>query len=304
MIHFPKLLPAMVLSLCIAGGTGSMVAAEKIRVLIVTGQNNHDWQRSTPAIKALLEETDRFTVTVSTTPSEEAPEDAWNDWKPNFKSHQAVISDYNGKMWPEPIKAEFVEYVESGGGLVLVHAANNAFTGWKEFEEMCGLMWRDASYGERIHLDEKMKLVRTPKGEGPGAGHGHSHAYQITVTDQTHPIFKGMPERWMHVSDELYHGQRGPAHGMHILAVAFSSKESNGTGVYEPMAWWIPRGKGKVVTLLPGHLGAGQDRPHAFDCIGFRAVVQRSTEWAATGSVTLSLPTNFPTATATSTVSP
>ncbi len=44
-------------------------AADKIRVLILDGRNNHDWVRTTEACKATLEATGRFTVTVATAPA-------------------------------------------------------------------------------------------------------------------------------------------------------------------------------------------------------------------------------------------
>jgi hypothetical protein len=270
-------------------------SAEKISVLLITGQNNHDWASSTPVIHDLLEETGRFDVTVSTTPSSESPKDAWNDWNPAFKNYDVVLSDYNGDMWPEAVKTNFVTYVNDGGRVTLVHAANNAFSGWKEFETMTGLLWRDAGYGDRLYLDESEKPVRQTKGEGPGAGHGAGHAYQITTRDPQNAIFKDLPKVWMHVADELYHGQRGPAENMHILATAFSSKESGGTGVHEPMVWWIPYGKGKVITLVPGHLGKNQSHPTPYDCTGFRVVLQRSVEWVATDKVTIPAPKNLPT---------
>ncbi len=275
---------------------GLVSAAEKINVLIVTGQNNHNWVASTPIIKGLLEETGRFTVSVSTTPTKEAPKDAWQDWSPKFKNYDVVLSDYNGAMWPDAVKTEFVSYVNDGGRVVEVHAANNSFTGWTEYEAMTGLLWRAASYGERIYFDGNMKPVRVPKNEGPSAGHGAGHAYQITTLDEQNPIFKGLPKVWMHVNDELYHGQRGPAENMHILATAFSSTESKGTGVSEPMVWWIPYGKGKVITLVPGHLGENVKHPTTYDCVGFRTILQRSVEWVATDKVTLPVPKNFPTA--------
>jgi len=270
-------------------------SAEKISVLLVTGQNNHDWASSTPVIEKLLEETGRFDVTVSATPTTDAPKDAWNDWNPAFKSYDVVLSDYNGEMWPAVVKRNFVTYVNDGGRVALVHAANNAFNGWTEFETMTGLLWRDAGFGDRLYLDENEKLVRQPKGEGPGAGHGAGHAYQITTRDAQNPIFKDLPRVWMHVADELYHGQRGPAENMHILATAFSSKESGGTGVHEPMVWWIPYGKGRVITLVPGHMGKNQSVPTPYDCVGFRVVLQRSVEWIATDKVTIPEPKNFPT---------
>lgn len=292
-----KLIPSLVATsalVLVSLGAALSSPGKKVTVLIVTGQNNHDWVRSTPVIRRLLEETGRFDVSVSTSPSKDAPDDAWNDWSPKFKDHDVVLSDYNGKMWPDPVKEDFVSYVSGGGHVVLVHAANNAFGGWREFEQMTGLLWRDASQGDRLYLDEALKLVRQPKGEGPGGGHGAGHAYQIATRDKQNPIFKDLPEVWMHVSDELYHAQRGPAKDVHLLATAFSSKESGGTGVHEPMVWWIPFGKGKVITLVPGHLGENDKSPTPFDCVGFRTVLQRSVEWVATDKVTIPRPKNFP----------
>lgn len=292
-----KLIPSLVaISALTLAGLGAAISSggKKVTVLIVTGQNNHDWVRSTPIIKSLLDETKRFEVSVSTTPSQDAPADAWNDWAPKFGNYDVVLSDYNGKMWPEPVKEDFVRYVNDGGHVVLVHAANNAFNGWKEFEKMTGLLWRDANYGDRLYLDENLKQVRQAKGEGPGGGHGAGHAYAIATRDDKNPIFKDLPEVWMHGSDELYHAQRGPAEDVHILATAFSSKESGGTGVHEPMVWWIPYGKGKVITLVPGHLGANDKFPTPYDCVGFRTVLQRSVEWVATDAVTIPKPKNFP----------
>ncbi|GAA5119612.1 ThuA domain-containing protein [Luteolibacter yonseiensis] len=247
--------------LTLAIATALPASAGKIGVLLITGQNNHDWVSSTPVIERLLEETGRFDVTVSTTPSPESPKDAWNDWNPAFKNYDVVLSDYNGEIWPDTVKTNFTAYVNDGGRVTLVHAANNAFGGWKEFETMTGLLWRDSNSGDRVYLDENEKPVRQPKGEGPGAGHGAGHAYQITTRDSQNPIFKDLPKVWMHVADELYHGQRGPAENMRILATAFSSKESGGTGVHEPMIWWIPYGKGRVITLVPGHMGKDQSKP-------------------------------------------
>jgi hypothetical protein len=38
---------------------------------------------------------------------------------------------------------------------------------------------------------------------------------------------------------------------------------------------------------------------YSMKCIGFQAVVNRGTEWAATGQVTIPVPEKFPTATTT-----
>src|SRR5438067_7769687 len=40
----------------------------KIRVVIIDGQNNHDWRSTTPIMKKALEDCGRFTVAVATSP--------------------------------------------------------------------------------------------------------------------------------------------------------------------------------------------------------------------------------------------
>jgi type 1 glutamine amidotransferase len=133
-----------------------------------------------------------------------------------------------------------------------------------------------------------------PKGSGPGAGHGAGHAFKVVIRDGEHPVTKGMPQEWMHATDELYHGMRGPAEKVHLLATAFSDKSKGGTGEHEPMMWTVAYGKGRVFHTPMGHV-MGPNLT-AMQCVGFIGTLQRGTEWAATGKVTLPLSEKFPTA--------
>ena len=283
---------ATLLALALLPIVTAATAAETLRLLVVDGQNNHDWKAMTPPMKRALEATGRFTVDVATTPEANAPKEAWDAFRPEFAKYDAVLSNYNGQPWPEAVRKSLVEYVKGGGGLVVVHAANNAFAEWPEWNAMIGLGWRDNTFGDRLTVDDQGKVVRTPKGEGPGAGHGPQHSYTIDVRDADHPVTKGMPAHWKHAKDELYHGQRGPAEDMHILASAHSAKDGGGTGANEPMIWTIPFGKGRVFTTVMGHVGGGET--DAIRCVGFQTVVARGCEWAATGKVTLPIPDDFP----------
>jgi type 1 glutamine amidotransferase len=269
-------------------------AADKVRVLIIDGQNNHNWAAMTPPMKATLEKTGRFTVDVATTPPGKSPKEAWDKFRPDFSKYDVVLSNYNGDPWPEDVNKGLEKFVSGGGGLVIIHAANNAFEGWVEYNKMIGLGWRsNNNFGDRITVNDDGNVVRTPKGEGITAGHGPQHEFKIVVRDAEHPVTKGLPKEWMHAKDELYHGQRGPAENMHILATAFSATENRGTGAHEPMIWWIPYGKGRVFTTVMGH--AMGDDITAIRCVGFQTVMTRGSEWAATGKVTLPIPENFPT---------
>lgn len=267
----------------------------KVKVLMLSGQNNHDWKRTTPLMEKILLDSSRFEVSISNSPPSGSPAAAWESWRPKFKDFDVVFSDYNGDQWPEVVRQEFVSYVNDGGRVLIQHAANNAFPGWTEYEKMCGLLWRGKDEGKRVYLDDEGKKVEEPAGMGPGAGHGRLHDWTIT-SRATHPIFTDMPVTWLHAFDELYHGQRGPAENMNILATAQSTVESGGTGKHELMVWWIPFGQGKVLSMMPGHLWSGQEDLRAFQCVGFRTLLQRSTEWVATDQVSIELPDPFPTA--------
>ena len=209
-------------------------AADKINVLIIDGQNNHGWAKTTPVIKDMLEKNGKFTVDVLTSPpkpdpkkpmtdaEKKAAEEGWAKFRPDFTKYQVVFSNYNGQDWPAEVNAAFEKYMQNGGGLVIFHAANNSFTKWTEWAKMVALLWQGAPNGDRITVDDSGKIVRTPKGEGIGAGHGPQHPYELVVRDKEHPITKGMPEKLMHVKDELYQGQRGPGENMDILMTAFA----------------------------------------------------------------------------------
>ena len=102
---------------------------------------------------------------------------------------------------------------------------------------------------------------------------------------------KGLAPRWMHAKDELYDRLRGPARNVIVLASAFSDKKTGGTGLDEPLLFAIGFGQGRVFHTALGH------SVEAMKCVGFATTLQRGTQWAATGKVTLAPPDNFPTAT-------
>jgi type 1 glutamine amidotransferase len=266
----------------------------KIKVILIDGQNNHNWRATTPLLKKELEDSGRFTVDVSSNLKEGDKPGEIKDtvpFPPDLSKYDVLLSNYNGAAWPAEFQKSLEEKLKDGKiALVIVHAANNAFGNWAEYNKMIGMGWRGAGAGDRLTLDADGKEVRVEKGKGPGAGHGAGHAFKIVVRDSEHPITKGMPKEWMHAQDELYHGMRGPIENVHLLATAFSDKAKGGTGEHEPMIWTITYGKGRVFHTPMGHDLNGMR------CIGFATTLRRGTEWAATGQVTLPIPQDFPTA--------
>jgi type 1 glutamine amidotransferase len=242
-------------------------------------------------LKKLLEETGLFTVDVATTPSKGGD---MSQFHPEFKKYRVVISNYNGEPWSKETQDAMVAFVRAGGGFVSVHAADNAFPKWPEYNEMIGVGgWegRNEKAGPYLRLrDGKWVKDMTP---GVGGSHGKQHEFVIVTRAPDHPIMKGLPARWMHAKDELYDRLRGPANNVLVLASTFSTKESGGSGEEEPSLMVVPFGEGRVFHTAMGH-NNGPDIS-AQRCVGFIATFQRGTEWAATGKVTQKVPADFPT---------
>jgi uncharacterized protein len=277
-------------ALAILLATVSMHAAG-LRALIVDGQNNHDFKSTTPHLKKMLEETGLFTVDVATSPGKGGD---MSTFKPKFADYRVIISNYNGEPWSEETQQALVEFVRNGGGFVSVHAADNAFPKWKEYNEMIavgGWEGRNEKSGPYLRLrDGKWVHDTTP---GVGGSHGQQHAFVVDTRMPQHPIMAGLPAQWMHAKDELYDRLRGPAENVTVLASAMSSKETRGSGEHEPLLMVIQFGQGRVFHTALGH-NNGKDLT-AQKCVGFISTLQRGTEWAATGKVTQKVPSDFPT---------
>ncbi len=267
---------------------GVQVEAAELKALIIEGQNNHRvWPKTSRMMKKYLEETGLFTVDIVRT----APKGTDPNFHPNFDAYDVVVSNYNGAPWPKETQEDFVRYVREGGGFVVVHAANNAFGNWREYNEMIGLGgWggRNEKHGPYVYFDDSGKLVRDTS-PGRGGHHGPQHEFVITIRDENHPVTRGMPRQWKHAKDELYDSLRGPAENMHVLATAYSAKEKGGTGRHEPMMMTIRYGSGRVFHTPMGHAD------YSMECVGFIVTLQRGAEWAATGKVTVPIPPDFPT---------
>lgn len=266
-------------------------AAGPIRVMVLDGESGgpyHKWQLVTPVLRKELEETGLFQVDVVTAPK--AGED-FSAFKPDFAKYQVVVANYDAADWPAELKASFEQYVKNGGGLVTVHAADNAFGKWAEYNKMIGVGgWRDRDEKSGplwFFKDGKLQSDTSP---GKAGRHGRRVPYQMVTREPNHPIMKGLPAAWMHQGDELYNSLRGPGENMTVLATAYSDPANAGTGRDEPLLMVLGYGKGRIFHTAMGH------DVNALSCEGFITTFQRGAEWAATGKVTQKVPANFPTA--------
>ncbi len=274
----------MVVMATALGGLSSK-ADEPLKALIIDGQNNHAcWPKTTQMMKRHLEDTKRFTVDVVT----HAAKGEDPSFKPAFTDYNVVVSNFGhgAAEWPKETQDAFEAYVRDGGGLVVIHAADNAFPAWDAYNQMIGLGgWggRTEKSGPYVYYDESGKLVRDTS-PGRGGSHGPQHEFPVVIRAADHPVTRGMPASWMHAKDELYDSLRGPAENMNVLATAWSPK----TKRHEPMIMAIDFGKGRVFHTPMGH------ETYSMECVGFITTLQRGSEWAATGRVTIPLPEDFP----------
>src|SRR6266849_6675143 len=140
-----SLLSALLVSSLLVFAPMSAPAASPIRVMLLDGESGgayHKWQLITPVLKKELEETGLFQVDVVTAPP---PGGNFGAFKPDFGKYQAIVFNYDApdERWPAELKASFEKYMQDGGGLVIVHAADNAFPGWAAFNSMIGVGgWR------------------------------------------------------------------------------------------------------------------------------------------------------------------
>lgn len=266
-------------------------AAAPIKVMILDGASAaayHDWKLTTQVMKRELDETSLFDVTVVSAPPSDGD---FSGFHPDFAQYQVVVLNYDSQDWPAPLKAAFESYMKNGGGLVVVHGADNAFPDWPAFNQMTGIGgWRgrDAPAGPKWYY-QNGKLT-SDSAPGPAGQHGHRKPFRVMARAPQHPIMRGLPREWMHAADELYTRLRGPGKNMTVLATAYADPANRGTGFDEPMLMAIRWGKGRIFHTTLGHDAA------ALSCVGFITTFQRGTEWAATGRVTQKVPMTFPTA--------
>ena len=268
----------------------SVLAKDKIKVLILDGpQSAHNHKASTPVMKQILENSGVFTVDHSRSTKEAIKA---GEYRPHFKNYDVVVINEGARamVWPKTTQKDFEEYVKNGGGMVTIHAGNNCWPRWEEYNKMTGVGgWggRNEKSGPYLYINDNGEVIRDTS-KGRGGAHGPQHEFEVVVRDKDHPIMKGLPPVFKHGPDELYDKLRGPAENVTILASAYSAKEKKGTGRHEPTLMVIDYGEGRIFHSILGHSDKQMKEG------SFVTTFLRGTEWAATGKVTIPIPVDFP----------
>jgi len=270
----------------------SSCAQEPISTIIITGQNNHNWPVSSIALQQTLNNSGLFTAEIAQSPAAGGDMESFNV---DFSKYRLVVLDYNGDNWNESMKQGFLDYINNGGGLVVYHAADNAFGKWEEFNKIIALGgWegRNETAGPYIYWKDGGLVKDTTA--GPGGHHGQQHEYVLNCRNESNPIMKGLPCKWKHAKDELYDLMRGPGEIKDLLYTAYAPTELSGSGREEPLIFTVDYGKARIFHIMLGHAGGTLEDNPAMQCTGFQVLLLRGAEWCATGRVSQKVPEDFP----------
>ncbi len=252
------------------------------RALIITGQHNtHNWEVSHLILNDLLE-SDGFDVDIAYSPKKGEDMSTFN---PRFTDYNVVVMDYNGDMWCEEMKADFVEYVRAAkGGLVLYHAANTIFRDWEEYNKITAL----GAFGGRGEQtpgyyttwkdDELVKY----EGSGVVGHHGKRHDFEIVCRNMDHPaVDKTLPKISMQYNDEIYDQTKGPANIKDVLYTAYSETETGGTGREEVLIFTVDYGDARIYNSMIGHVCDSREESTAMSSEIFTKSFLAGVRWAA-----------------------
>ncbi len=196
------------------------------RILLVTGEDypGHKWKETYPVLKAELEKDSRLTIDVLT--------DLKSLATTRLSDYDAVIlhfKNYDPKVPGRKGYDHLVQFVEEGGGLMMLHFGCGAFEEFKgDFVKVVGRVWfgMKPPAGKRQH---------DPRGE-----------FAVSIPKIGHSITKGMKD--FTTLDELYTCLEGDA-PITTVATAVSKIDKN---TY-PIAFVVDYGKGRVFQSMLGH---------------------------------------------------
>jgi len=239
--------------------------AKPVELLIITGDHGHDWKSTTAYFLEFLPK-DRIHIDVTETPGKDLTAD-------NLKKYDVLLLNYRDTpkgaaerpetVWSPENKQAFLAAVRGGKGLVVYHHASSAFLEWHEFERCIAGGWRGQGY------------------------HGPKHRFTVRMSDRHHPVLNGMPQSFVQEMDELYQNSVMFPENQ-VLATAWSDpSKPEGTDLHEPMVWVKRYGRGRIFVNALGH------DVEAMKGLGFRTLMIRGIEWAATGNVTTPVPTEL-----------
>ena len=243
-----------VLFLLLFGMCYGVHGAKKINVLILSGKNNHNWEKTTPYLVNMFSQTGQFKTDVTEKPDTLKACD--------LAAYDVVLSNWTSfpnttYRWPEETEKSLINFIREGGGFVTFHASSTAFYEWPEFKQISTGAWIN------------------------GTKHGKPCAAHVNIQNLKHPITKGMADFCIY--DELWeNAEQNP--GFTVLATANNQFTIKDRLQNQPVVMVKTIGKGRIFHTTLGH------DVRMMRNTGFQTLLLRGTEWAASGKVKQKLP--------------
>ncbi len=212
--NLPIIALLLLLCFCQAGCDFKWKSRARHRILIITGEHDHDWRTTTPVLRQILEEA-RFEVKVTEEPAVLETR--------ALNGYSAILLNYNSKTrWTKAQESALMRFVAGGKGLIAVHAANNSFPKWSAYHKMLGMRWRK------------------------DMAHCRYEEYAVRIIDKRHPITRGLDG--FGINDAIGVSFRKAAK-IQVLAAAHLQESD----AEMPLVFVRRYGRGRVFNTLLGH---------------------------------------------------
>ncbi len=227
---------------------------QEILVLILSGSNNHDWQKTSPLLKQILEDSYLFSVDITNHPDTLTYKE--------LKEYNVILNNWNSWpendiRWPTELEEAILKFIKQGGGFVTFHASTSVFYQWSEFKNISTSAWiMDTTW------------------------HGKNSVTEVLITNHEHPVTKGLQD--FYIFDELWVNAEKNS-SFTILGKAKNTDILEKGQEIQPAIFVKNYEKGRIFHTILGH------DSRAIRNSGFKQLLLRGTEWAATGEVNQSV---------------
>lgn len=244
----------IVLALSMTGCKPALSDDEVIRVLILSGKNNHQWKQTEAVLLNICQAQESLHAEICTRPDTLSLEtlqqydvllNNWNSWPENEV------------RWSESTEDGLLEFIRRGGGLITFHASSSTFYQWDEFREISTASWEENTH------------------------HGKMSPVKVEFHIHDHPLTRGLSD--FYIYDELWIDARSNEK-FTTLAYAVNEELTDTSGEKQAALMVAEYGNGRILHTILGH------NARAMRNTGFETLLIRGIEWAARGQVSSAIP--------------
>lgn len=221
---------------------------QQTNVLVITGVHKYNVE----AFQAMFDSFSGIEYVIEETG--EDPGALFSDPE-GFQYDVIVMYNFRQRM-EDSAKVNFMQLMDRGVGLVVLHHGLGGFYDWLQYEELIG-----ATYLLEEQIRDGILLPR------PTWQHGVE--MEIEIADPGHPITRGVSD--FTILDETYKGW-GYHNGNHLL-LSTSNENSN-----QQIAWTRAGANNRIFCMQLGH------DEHAFEHPSYRKLLTNGIEWTAQNS--------------------